>query len=106
VEIAVEGELVTAGPTAGMILDFADLKGAAQDLVDSLDHSFMYQRGSLPKKVEKWLNKEGMKTCPTSFVPTAENLAIYFYEQLAESIPKIVRVTIWETPTSWASFQP
>ncbi|MGQ9707301.1 MAG: 6-pyruvoyl trahydropterin synthase family protein [bacterium] len=39
------------------------------------------------------------------FNPTAENLARYFYEEMARFYP-VVRVRVWENEESWAEYQP
>jgi len=90
-EVAVRGPL---DPKLGWVMDFADLKRAVEPLVNRLDH---YMLNDL----------EGLEN------PTAENLAVWIWRQLAPHLPNLHRVTIEETCTSrchyWGSgleFQP
>ena len=68
----------------GMGMDFKDVKAAANELIDKLDHRNLNE---IP---------------PFDTVnPTAENLAAYFYQELSREINtqrvKVDAITIWET---------
>ncbi len=39
-----------------------------------------------------------------NFNPTAENLARYFFDRLAQDYP-VVRVRVWENDTCWAEYE-
>lgn len=81
------GELLTSGSSEGMVMDFADLKEIVdEEILEKVDH--------------KLLNDV------FSFRTTAENMAMHFYELLQQKLQavgiEIVRLRLWETPTSYA----
>lgn len=70
--------------TDGMVMDFGDLKGLVQPLLDRLDHTYLND------------------LFPT---PTAELMVRGIWDELAPQIPepaRLERVRLWETPTSYA----
>ncbi len=77
----------------GLLIDFGDLKLAADEIVNYLDHRNINE---LPPFDEE-LN------------PSAENLARYILEYLASRIDdervKVYKVRCYETPTSVATYQ-
>jgi 6-pyruvoyltetrahydropterin/6-carboxytetrahydropterin synthase len=77
----------------GLLVDFVDLKAAADDVVKYLDHRNINE---LPPFDEE-LN------------PSAENLARYILEQVSARVGddrvKIYKVRCYETPTSVATYQ-
>jgi len=82
-EVTVRGELEHSGPATGMVMDFGDLaERVRRVVVEPLDH--------------RYLNEV------LDFVPTAEAIALWAFRVLAgEGLP-VVRVRLWETPTSFA----
>lgn len=82
-EVAVEGSVNSGGPTDGMIMDFADLSSRVAELVvDPLDHRYLNDL--------------------FDFAPTAEALAAWAMVTLRDAGLAVVRVRLWETPTSYA----
>ena len=77
----------------GLLVDFGDLKRAADEIVNYLDHRNI---NDLPPFDEE-LN------------PSAENLARYFLERVGEAVGdervQVYKVKIYETPTSVATYQ-
>ena len=77
----------------GLLIDFGDLKSAADEIVKYLDHRNINE---LPPFDEE-LN------------PSAENLARYFLEyvngRIADDRVKVYKVRCFETPTSVATYQ-
>jgi 6-pyruvoyltetrahydropterin/6-carboxytetrahydropterin synthase len=79
----------------GLLVDFTHLKHVMRDLIQRLDHQFI-------NDLEPF----------TTVNPSAENLAKYFYEELAtqlKDLPPGARVTdvvIWETDTARARYRP
>ncbi|MBA2339642.1 MAG: 6-carboxytetrahydropterin synthase QueD [Pyrinomonadaceae bacterium] len=77
----------------GLLVDFGDLKEAADEIVKYLDHRNINE---LPPFNEE-LN------------PSAENLAKYFLEQVRERVAdervQVYKVRCFETPTSVATYQ-
>ncbi|WP_094602935.1 hypothetical protein SPSIL_025700 [Sporomusa silvacetica DSM 10669] len=78
----------------GMVMDFKDLKAEVGKVIDMLDHYFL---NDLP--AFKTMN------------PTAENIAKYIYDSLAEQsifqqAIKIRCVQVWESPRSAVKYCP
>jgi len=83
VEVTVAGGLQESGPATAMVMDFADLRDAVERLVvDRLDHEYLND--------------------VVDFVPTAEAVAGWVFSTLVEAGLPVVRVRLWETPTSYA----
>ncbi len=94
----------------GMVHDFGDIKQSLlANICTRLDHCFMASEedaifASLSKNEGKDLN-----IVLVPFVPTAENIVVWCYERLKDSLPahlQIVRLRLFETPTSYAEFFP
>jgi 6-pyruvoyltetrahydropterin/6-carboxytetrahydropterin synthase len=91
VRITLRGETLD---TAGLLLDFRDLKHVMRPVIDRIDHQMLNDLDPF-----------------TTINPSAENLAKYFYDetnrQLAEMTAGRVRVkdcTIYETDTTTATY--
>jgi len=77
----------------GLLVDFVELKRVVHGVLDRLDH--------------QWLNE-----FPPFDVlnPSAENMARYIYEQVAEGLKvregvRIALVRLWETDTAYATYR-
>lgn len=89
VRLVVESEQLDS---TGLLLDFVDLKRLLHGVVDRLDHQFLNEIAPF-----------------NSVNPTAENMAKYFYDEIAPLIPapaRLAAVRIWETDTSTATYRP
>lgn len=90
IEIFAKGEELN---NIGLLIDFGDLKSAADEIVGYLDHRNLNE---LPPFDEE-LN------------PSAENIARYFVEYLnsriADERVSVYKVRCYETPTSVATYQ-
>lgn len=77
----------------GLLVDFGELKEAAEEIVQYLDHR----------------NINELPPFDAELNPSAENLARYFLEQIAARINhsrvQIYKVRCFETPTSVATYQ-
>lgn len=105
VEVEVSaGALVTEGEKRGMVIDFSDLKRAVRALADRFDHTLIYEAGSLSERTLTVLTEEGFSLTAFPLRPTAENLAKYFFETLAASLP-VRRVAVFETPDNCAVYE-
>ncbi len=75
----------------GIAIDFHDIKQAARDIGDSLDHRYLNDLEPF-----KDLN------------PTAENIAAYIYHQLATTLNtgsiQVESVTLWETDRACVTY--
>ncbi len=82
VRVVVRGKV---DPRVGWVMDFADLKGAVQPLIDRLDHSVLDE-------------VEGMG------ISTAEGLSVWLWRRIRPALPALHRVEVWETATSGAAY--
>ncbi|MDB5174669.1 MAG: 6-carboxy-5,6,7,8-tetrahydropterin synthase [Massilia sp.] len=81
-EVLVEGEV---DPAQGYLIDFADIKKAAEPLVRRLDHYYL-------NEIEGLAN------------PTSENLAKWIFDRLKPSLPLLKSVIVHETCTSTCEY--
>jgi 6-pyruvoyltetrahydropterin/6-carboxytetrahydropterin synthase len=89
VEARVTGERLDS---VGILVDFKDVKAGLGAIIDGLDHQLL---NNLPAFAE--VN------------PSSENLAKYFYDELARRLPagvKLVEIRIQETPSYAAIYRP
>lgn len=94
----------------GMLIDFSDLKVMMETKVhDVLDHGFIvYVKDDV--MLESIMGREWNVTV-FPYIPTAENIARWIYEQLEPAINNrftneliLDQVEVWETPTSCAYY--
>lgn len=95
----------------GMLVDFGELKSIMMKRIhDVLDHKFMVARED-QILLEWWPHplKDGIMVFP--YVPTAENIARWCWEQIIDDINglwqddlELVAVGVYETPTSMAEY--
>lgn len=71
----------------GMIIDFKELKSKLKNILSHLDHKYLNDLAYFKKKN-----------------PTSENIAYFIHEKLSKVVKKKIRVSVWETGTSSASF--
>lgn len=103
--------VLSEGPSAGMVVDFKDLKNLLNDeLFGKMDHAFIYhdKGGQAEREIAELLESKGLRTYKMPEKPTAENMTKHFAEVIEESLKKVndrtklVRVRVYETPTSYA----
>lgn len=126
-------ELHDKGEQQGMTLDFGFLKEEMMDIIDAVhDHgmtlwindpllwlALLAKDDWNPSSLEAHVNAWGFaaiqttygKTCVVPFVPTAEELARFWFERLAdriatrsEGLAEISRVKVYETPNCSAEY--
>ena len=111
-ELTVRGAVIaTQGDSSeGMVHDFGDLKTAlTKHIHDVLDHGFMLAESDTTMRAFYESCDEEFRVVVVPFIPTAENIACWCYEQLNVVIPrslKIARLRLFETPNSWADYLP
>ena len=71
----------------GMVMDFKDLKAALKKVTSLLDHKYLNDLEYFKKKN-----------------PTSENITFFIHERLSKALNKKLKVSVWETSTSCASF--
>ena len=90
-QVTLEGEQLDS---IGLLVDFVELKRVVHGVLDRMDH--------------QWLNEFS----PFDVLnPSAENMAKYIYDQVAEGLPsrdgvKVGAVKLWETDTASATYRP
>jgi len=82
ISLQLEGE---TDPKLGWVMDFAEIKTVFQPLLTRLDHVCLNEI-------------EGLEN------PTAEVLARWIFAQLKPELPLLTEVTVYETPTSTATY--
>lgn len=109
----VMGELIEEGPETGMVRDFSIVKQLLTELVhDKYDHGFIVQdtdKALLDMFHRSLADRElgylyDWKIIEVPFPPTAECLAKDIYKTLKQTLPTLVQIDVWETPTSCASY--
>ena len=85
-----------------MVVDFSDIKRVVKGWIDrELDHKMILRHDD---PLVKPLQSLGEPIFIVDSNPTVERIARLIYEvSHAEGLP-VVRVTVWETPTSWATY--
>jgi len=85
-----------------MVADFSDIKRIVKGWIDQeLDHK-MILRNDDPLVAA--LQKMGEPVYLLDSNPTAERIAQLIYDKSREHGLPVSRVTVWETPTSWATY--
>ena len=113
-EAVVEGDVVTEeGVTeTGMVIDFSSLSKILMDRIhDIVDHAFIVFEEDHQAREALDLLGENHRTLVVPFVPTAENLAKWAFDQIQPHIVteygnelRLVEFHVRETPKSWASW--
>ena len=82
-DVIVEGDVP---PEKGYLIDYGDIKRAADPIVRRLDHYYL-------NEIEGLLN------------PTSENLAAWLWQQLKPILPMLSSIVVHETCTSACEFR-
>lgn len=89
----------------GMCVDFKELKDDLKSITDTLDHKFIYEKGSLKASTISALKEENFEMVEMGFRPTAENFAKYFYDCISNMGYDVANVDVYETPNNCASYR-
>ena len=84
VVLGLEGEL---DPVLGWVQDYGEVKAAFAHLLERFDHQVLNEIPGLEN-------------------PTAEVLAVYIYNELKSTLPRLTDVTVCESPTAEAVYRP
>jgi len=88
--------------TRNMVVDFSDIKRVVKGWIDrELDHKMILRHDD---PLVKPLQSLGEPIFIVDSNPTVERIARLIYEVSREQGLPVVRVTVWETPTSWATY--
>ena len=105
--ITAGGEELSHEPqTKGMVADFGDLKRDLRLETEALDHRLIIEKNSLRPKTLEALAEENFLIVQMDFRPTAENLAKYFYDRMAQKGWNVLEAAVYETPGNCASYIP
>ena len=97
-------KLWNEGTHKDMVIDFGEFKHVLRELTEELDHSFIVEEGSLMPETLACLEKEGFALSMMPFRTTAENLARYFYDRMADSGLSISQLEFYQTPNNCAIY--
>jgi 6-pyruvoyltetrahydropterin/6-carboxytetrahydropterin synthase len=85
-----------------MVVDFTDIKRAVKGWIDrELDHRMILRQDD---PLVAALRALGEPMFLLESNPTVERIARLIYDVSREHGLPVSRVTVWETPTSWATF--
>ena len=109
-EAVIEGDIIqTSGVSdEGMLMDFSDISEILVNHIhDVVDHSFIvYEKDFLAIKALEVLGDEH-RTLIVPFIPTAENLAIKFWEILEPKITKgqLYEIKLYESERNYVVYK-
>ncbi len=85
-----------------MVMDFSDIKRVVKGWIDrELDHKMILRHDD---PLVALLEGIGEPIFKLDSNPTVERIARLVYDVSREQGIPVVRVTVWETPTSWATY--
>ena len=86
-----------------MVADFSDIKRIMKTWIDrELDHKMILR---MDDPLVAALQALGEPVFLVDSNPTVERLARLIYDVSREQRLSVSRVTVWETPTSWATYE-
>lgn len=88
----------------GMLVDFSQLKADLRRAADELDHTLIYETGTLRDITREALLEDGFALREVPFRPTAEHFAEYFYRKMQDCGYTVSEATVYETPNNCASY--
>jgi 6-pyruvoyltetrahydropterin/6-carboxytetrahydropterin synthase len=101
-----QDELQAEGTMKDMVVDFGEFKRVVRALAEELDHTFLVEKGSLSANTIECLQGEGFSLTILPFRTTAENLAHYLFDRLADAGLPVSQVDVYETPANCAIYRP
>ena len=85
-----------------MVADFGDIKRIVKGWIDrELDHKMILRRDD---PIADALRRLGEPVFLLDSNPTAERIAQLIFDVSRDQGLPVSRVTVWETPTSWATY--
>jgi len=85
-----------------MVMDFGDIKRTLKAWIDrEIDHRLLLRHDD---PLVALLRAQGEPVVVIDGNPTAERLARLLFEQARALGVPVTRVTLWETPSSWATW--
>lgn len=88
---------------SGMLIDYFDIKSIVQPFIDEVDHAFLCDASD--ELIVTFLKQSGLKAVYVDFPTTAENMAAWFFQRLADEFVmykniRDLRVSVAETESS------
>ena len=115
-EAEISGDVVMEAGVSeeGMLMDFSDVSSILMEHVhDVVDHAFVVYSGDAEARAALALMGPEHRTVVVDFIPTAENLAKWAFEQVAPHVQsvygnrlRLVAMHCRETPKSVATWRP
>lgn len=96
--------LQTTTQEDGMLVDFSRLKSDLKTVIEPMDHTLIYQEGTLRENTLCALREECFSLREVPFRPTAEHFAKYFYDQMYQLGYHVTASTVYETPNNCACY--
>ena len=88
--------------TRNMVVDFSEIKRIVKGWIDrELDHKMILRHDD---PLVKPLQSLGEPIFIVDSNPTVERIARLIYDVSRDQGLPVLRVTVWETPTSWATY--
>ncbi len=85
-----------------MVMDFGDIKRTIKAWIDTeIDHRLLLRQDD---PLVPLLRAQGEPVVVIDSNPTAERMARLLFEKARELGVPVTRVTLWETPSSWATW--
>lgn len=97
-------KLQAEGTNKDMVIDFKDFKAAVLEMTERFDHTFLVEEGSLAQATIDALESETFRLTFLPFRTTTENLAKFFYGQLADAGFPVSKIEVYETPLNCAMY--
>lgn len=86
-----------------MVLDFYEIKKILNEVVERYDHTTMLYEGDEKNcKLFDTMSKLGLRVLLFPYEPTVENMAKNFMTFFKQKGLPVIKVTMFETPTSYA----
>ena len=105
VELRISGtQLQTSAQEYGMLVDFSQLKHDLKQIADEMDHTLIYETGTLRDATRAALEEDGFALTEVPFRPTAEHFAKYFFDRMTDRGYTVAEATVYETPNNCASY--
>ena len=115
-EAEISGDIVMEAGVSeeGMLMDFSDVSAILMEHVhDVVDHAFVVYSGDAEARSALALMGSQHRTVVVDFIPTAENLAKWAFDQVAPHVQsvygnrlRLVAMHCRETPKSVATWRP
>ena len=108
--VTVKGEPLpdSAGPKAGMVMDFGVLKQIVHDeIIGRLDHALVLQRTAATESLRATLAAHFGNVIEVDYRPTCEHMLADFAARIAPRLPEGVvlhALRLYETATSYAEW--